>query len=396
MKSTYWLAPAFLAFALSCSSDPEGPVSKKFLEDGTYGVKAGEAHRDTFPVSAGTVSVPLGVGTEALLTIGRVKGIEYRSILLKFNFTLAAEDSGKTISSAVLHLPVQVATPEDLKIPVTVNELLSSFSDADTITAVPPYDLDPIADSLGRTVDTLDIAGLNDFSLDTTVVGEWLSGRRVHNGIAILWAAVPDSASYFEMNARERGTDPPAVVVQFRDSTTATFGATADYSVAVFEHGGLNCIGGVARRIQFGFEEDTLKAHIPERAMINAAFLVLTVRKELGFGATLGEQLLLGYSSLFQYYLYAPGSADTLKADFREGTGVDTGTFEAVASATIKMPLRGYIRDILDGKRENTGLVLQSDKELSRIQRASFASTGADKPYIEIIYSLPADFGGSR
>jgi len=393
MKSKYWLAPAFLAFVLSCSSDPEGPISGKFVDDGTYGVKAGKARRVVFPVNAGTVSVPLGVGTNPLLTLGRVKGIEYRSILLKFNFTLAAEDSGKTISSAVLHLPVQVATPEDLKMPVTVHELLSSFSDADTITAVPPYDLNPIADSLGRTVDTLDIAGINDFSLDTTVVGEWLSGRRVHNGIAILWASAPDSASYFEMNARERGTNPPSVVVQFRDSTSATFAAAADYSVVVFEHGGLNCLGGVARRIQFGFEITGIPA---DSAMINAAFLVLTVQKELGFGATLGEQVLLGYSSLFQYYLYAPVSTDTLSSDFRKGTGVDTGIFEAVASATIKMPLRGYIRDILSGARANTGLVLQSDQELRRIQRASFASTGADKPYLEIIYSLPADFGGSR
>ena len=393
MKSKYWLAPAFLAFVLSCSSDPEGPVSGKFVDDGTYGVKAGEARRDTFPVNAETISVPLGVGTNPLLTLGRVKGIEYRSILLKFNFTLAAEDSGKTISSAVLHLPVQVATPEDLKMPVTVHELLSSFSDADTITAVPPYDLNPIADSLGRTVDTLDIAGINDFSLDTTVVGEWLSGRRVHNGIAILWASAPDSASYFEMNARERGTNPPSVVVQFRDSTSATFAAAADYSVVVFEHGGLNCLGGVARRIQFGFEITGIPA---DSAMISAAFLVLTVQKELGFGATLGEQVLLGYSSFFQYYLYAPVSTDTLSSDFRKGTGVDTGIFEAVASATIKMPLRGYIRDILSGARANTGLVLQSDQELRRIQRASFASTGADKPYLEIIYSLPADFGGSQ
>jgi len=33
---------------------------------------------------------------------------------------------------------------------------------------------------------------------------------------------------------------------------------------------------------------------------------------------------------------------------------------------------------------------------LTRIQRASFVADGAEAPYIEIIYSLPADFGGSR
>ena len=391
MKSTSWLGPVFLALLLSCSSDPEGPVSKRFVDDGTYGVKAGETGRVVIPVTAATISVPLGVGTEPLLMIGRVKGIEYRSILLKFDFTVADEDSGKAISSAVLHLPVQVATPEDLTMPVTLHELLSSFSDEDTIAAMPPYDPDPIADSLGRTIDTLDIAGINEFSLDTTVVGEWLSGRRAHNGIAICWAAVPDSASYFEMNAHERKTNPPSVIVTFRDGTSATFAAAEDYTVALFEQGGLNCVGGIARRIQFSFEI----AGIPERAMLHAAFLVLSVEKESGFGATLGEQLLLGYSPLFRYYLYAPASADTLSADFLKGTGVDTGSFSAVASATLKMPFRGLVRDILDGARANTGVVLQSDKESSRIQRACFASVDDGKPYIEIIYSLPADFGGA-
>ena len=53
--------------------------------------------------------------------------------------------------------------------------------------------------------------------------------------------------------------------------------------------------------------------------------------------------------------------------------------------------------DVLRNARANTGLVLQSNLESTRIQRVSFVSPGgADAPYIEIIYSLPADFGGSR
>ena len=42
MRSKIWIAAASLAFALSCSSDPEGPVSAKFVDDGTYGVGGGE------------------------------------------------------------------------------------------------------------------------------------------------------------------------------------------------------------------------------------------------------------------------------------------------------------------------------------------------------------------
>ena len=62
---------------------------------------------------------------------------------------------------------------------------------------------------------------------------------------------------------------------------------------------------------------------------------------------------------------------------------------------TIPMPLRGFIPDVLNGLRVNRGLVLQSNLEERRIQRVSFASSGEDAPYIEIYYTLPAEFGGT-
>jgi len=391
MKSKHWIIPALLAFVLSCSSDPEGPVSERFLDDGTYGIRSGETHRVVVPVNAVTVSVPLGVGTSPFLNLGRQKGIEYRAILLKFDFTLASGDEAKTVSSAVLHLPVEIVSPENLKMPVTFNELLSGFSDADSITAIPPYDPLPIPDSLGRTVDTLGIES-TDFDIDTTVVNGWISGRHPHNGIVILWAALPDSASSVEVNAHEYGRDPPAVQVNFTDGSSATFGSIDDYTVARFERGGLNAVGGIARRIACSFDP----VGIPGRAVVHASFLVLRVRGDQGLGATVGEQLILGLSSLFNYYLYAPDSADTLSAGFRKGTGVARSLFDPAVSATIKLPIRAYMADVLAGARLNRGLVFQSDHELTRIQRASFAASGADAPYIEIIYSLPADFGGSR
>jgi hypothetical protein len=52
--------------------------------------------------------------------------------------------------------------------------------------------------------------------------------------------------------------------------------------------------------------------------------------------------------------------------------------------------------DVLRNARRNTGLVLQSNLEVFRIQRLSFVSGGVDAPYIEIYYSLPADFGGAQ
>jgi hypothetical protein len=53
------------------------------------------------------------------------------------------------------------------------------------------------------------------------------------------------------------------------------------------------------------------------------------------------------------------------------------------------------VPDVLKGLRANRGLVLQSNLETGRIQRAAFASFGEDAPYLEIYYTLPADFGGA-
>jgi hypothetical protein len=370
--------------------DPEGPVTAKFVDDGTYGVRGDSIRRAVFPLSAVTVSVPQGVGTGRLLLLGRLQGIEYRAILLKFDFTLADADVGKTISSARLHLPIVVATPEDFRLPATYHELLTTFSDTSSIVEVPPYDPAPIVDSLGGTVDTLDIES-TEYGIDTSYVNAWISGTREHRGIAIVWAAVPDTTTSLEFKSIEYGSDPPAVRVTFTDGTSAAFGATDDYSVAVFEEPGLNCVGGIARRIAFTYDP----AGIPERAMVNGAFLVCTIRGDRGFGGATGEQLVIGYTGQFIYYLYAPDSPDTLSDDFLEGTGVDQNAFDPTISRTIKFPLRGYMADVLRNARVNTGLVLQSNLEESRIQRACFVSSGDDAPYIEIFYSLPADFGGS-
>jgi hypothetical protein len=390
LKHLSWIIAAMLAVAPSCSSDPQGPVAEQFIDDGTFGIKGGDIRRVVVPATAVTVSVPQGVGTGRLLLLGRLQGIEYRAVLLKFDFTLAEADAGKTISSARLHLPVVVATPEDFRLPVTYHELLSTFGDTSSIVAVPPYDPTAIPDSLGETIDTLDIAA-TEYGIDTSYVNAWLSGRRQPSGIAIVWAAVPDTTTSLEFKSTEYGSDPPAVRVTFTDGTSAAFGATDDYSVAVFEEPGLNCVGGIARRIAFTYES----AGIPERAMVNGAFLVCKIRGDRGFGGATGEQLVVGYTGQLVYYLYAPDSPDTLSDDFLKGTGVDQNVFDPTISRTIKFPLRGYMADVLRNARVNTGLVLQSNLEASRIQRACFVSSGDDAPYFEIFYSLPADFGGS-
>jgi hypothetical protein len=378
-----------LAALFSCSSDPEGPVSQKFVDGGSLGVKGGGSFKAIIPVEATTVRVPLGVGTRPLLGLGELRGVRFQAVLLRFSLKLSHADSLKTVASAQLHLPVQVASPADFAVKVTFNELAEDFNDADTIAAIPQFNPVPVADSLGATVRDLTVESLN-FSLDTSIVAGWLTRGRPSHGVAVMLAAPPDTSGLIEMNAHERGTDPPALHVQFTDGTDTSFATVADYTVVLFTEGGLNCLGGVAQRIKFTFDLGTL----PARAMVNASFLVLKTRGDQGVGATTGEVLLLGRTQDFSYHLYAPGSPDTLSAAFLTGTGVDLASFDPLASATVRMQLRGYTSDVLRGARTNNGLVLGSDLETSRVQKASFAAGGDDAPHLEVFYTLPAVFKG--
>ncbi|MCK4235560.1 MAG: hypothetical protein KAX38_00475, partial [Candidatus Krumholzibacteria bacterium] len=168
---TICLAAAFTC----CTSDPEGPIAERFLEDGSYGVRAGETIVDTVEVSCSSISVPTGVGGYELLMIGEMKDIRFEAILLKFDFSDSVS-FGRTISSATLNLPVKSAQWEDtipsggdslFSMKVVFHELIDDFDESDSITVVPDYFYDPIGDSLGDPY-TERILSLTsqDFSID--------------------------------------------------------------------------------------------------------------------------------------------------------------------------------------------------------------------------------------
>lgn len=372
-----------------CSSDPEGPVAVTFLEGGTYGIEAGETHRFVTALSGTTVTVPTGIGESSLLRIGELKGVRFDAILIKFDFTANGDISGKTVSGAIMDLPVRIA---DTLLEVTCHELLQEFDEEDTLTVIPPFDPSAITDSIGNTERLLGLE-INDFSIDGTLVSDWLKGEREHYGIAILWEEEHDPTGLVEMHAHELGTDPAVIRVEFTDGTSDTFPSIKDYSIAGFEGDGLNCIGGVASRIFFDFD----LAGLDERAMVHASFIQLAVNGDEGFGVTPGDTTLLSLPVDFYYYLYTPNSSDPLNPEFLEGTGVDNGSFNPALTQTLKLPLRGFIPDVVSGLRDNTGLVLQSDLETVRIQRFLIYGSDADsllRPYLEVIYSLPAEFPG--
>lgn len=384
----------------ACSSDPEGPVSVQFL-DSLYGVIPGDVIRYVEPLDATMFEVPESVGSSPLLTIGRDRGLRFHTILLQFDMTLSAEDAGKEIESASLRLPVRVA-PEGTEIDtvivpysldVSLYELIESFDEDDSLLVYPSHAPAALSDSTGSDVRKLSIEATR-FYLDPGLVDEWLSGVREHLGIAIELVMDPAEPGLIEMNAHELGSDPPVIEVMFTDSTTAAFASINDYSAVEVEEGGLFCIGGIAKRIHFAFDLDG----VDPRAIIHRSNLVLTTIGEEGFGGTTGEATILGLLTDFDYYLYTPDSDDPFDPGFLVGTGVDLGTFDPVESKTIRLPLRGFMPDIIKGDRVNTGVIIQSNLEAGRIQKVAFHTSGADslyRPYIELIYSLPAEFTGT-
>lgn len=372
-----------------CSSQPEGPVTEQFLDSLSYGVKVGDTRVDTFEVNASTIHVPFGIGSSSLLRIGEIQGIVFEAILLSVDLSEASEHAGKQVSRAVLSMPVRIA---DTTLYVYCHELLQAFEDEDTISAVPPFDPVAIPDSLGEAVRVLSLDE-QEFSFDTSLARQWFTGGRERLNLAIVWHDERNPKGFIEMHALEYGSEQVLFRVDFTDGTADTFLVAADYSVASFESEGLDCVGGVATRIHFTFSLDDLD----ERAMIHSSSLVLTVKGNVGLGVSPGESIILFLGSDFYYYLYTPGSSNPANPDFLGGIEVDNGKIDPAETRILKMPLRGFTADVAQGIRANTGLVLQSDLETVRVQRASFYEADNDtivRPYIEVIYSLPADFVG--
>ncbi len=384
---------AMAAVFSCCSSDPEGPVASVFIEDGSYPSDAGETVRYVNTLNNVTaVDVPVGIGKSSLLRLGETEGIRFESILMRFDFDSIGNYADLTVDSVYLDLPVTIVQDTLFHLKVTFNELLEDFSDEDTITAIPSFDPDPVLGANGETVRDINIERVR-FSIDEAMVQGWIDGGIPWQyGIAVNWAEEPDSSGLIEMYSENYGSDPPVLKVIFTDESSAVFPVVEDYVVTSFSGDGLDCVGGVAMRLLFEFGLEDL----PEDAMIQYSALVLHTDGGKGLGAT-GGDILLGLTSDFIFYLYTPDSPDIYDPGFLEGTGVAANLFLATMSAEVRIPLVGFTLDLHAGKRENTGLVLQSNQENSRFQRASFYDMAAGdslRPYIEVVYTLPADFSG--
>lgn len=387
-------AVAVLALSAGCGTDAEGPVTRPFHESGWYSPQAGDTERyiDTLR-SVSMLEIPYGIGESSTLKIGEIKGVRYTTLLMQFNYDSLANFDGMIVDSVVLDLPVIIVQDTLFHLGVTFNELLEDFSEFDTITSPPAYNPDPILGANGETVRDINFER-TEFSIDKTIVQGWVDGTvdPWPHGISINWAYVPDTLGLIEMYAQNYGTNPPLLKVIFEGGDEVFLPDISDYAITEDRITALAAAGGTARRIYFEFDLDG----VPELATLNYSALVFHTEGSSGFGATFGE-MLLGASTDFPYYVYSPASSDPGDPGILEGTGVSRNLMPVTIDTRIIISLDQYTIDILNGTRANTGLVLQSDLELSRVQILAIYDTAAGdslRPYIEVIYTMPTDFGG--
>lgn len=389
-------AIAVLAMLAGCGTDAEGPVTRPFHETGWYSPRAGDSERyvDTLR-NVSMIEIPWGVGHSSILKLGEIKGVLYSTLLMQFNYDSLVNYESMTVDSVILDLPVFTVQDTLFHLGVTFNELLEDFSEDDTITSPPACNPDPIQGAMGETVRDISFER-TEFSIDETIVQEWVDGTSDTwlYGISINWAYVPDTLGLIEMYAQDYGTNPPVLRVLFDGGTEVLLPVVSDYAITEDHIAALAAAGGTARRLHFEFELDG----VPELASVNYSALIFHTDGSSGLGATYGE-MLIGASTDYAYYLYSPDSSDPDDPGILEGTGVSRNLLPVTIDAKIKVPLGQYTIDVLSGTRANTGLVLQSDLEASRVQIMAIYDTAAGdslRPYIEIIYTMPTDFGGKR
>lgn len=393
-------AVTLIILVSGCGSDPEGPVTQKFIDEGTYLPGGGETFCKIITMDNVTSNaIPTDVGGQSsLLKLGRNRSLQFNRLFLDFDSdsldTLVSRNQGRIVESAVLYLPL-ISSP-DCELRFGIYPLTGPFTEDDSLTGdnAPGNETVPVADQNGSTEDRiLTTGGESEFGIDPDVIQGWIdqSSQPWEHGVALVVEEQPDSMGFFEFYSINYKENPISLRIYFNDSTGDTIAVDKDYSIPSYNPDGeLAVVGGAATRLHFIFDLESLS----DSAMVHYSALVLEVEGDRGFGISTGEFRFLGLDEKFYSYLYAPDSDNPLDDGFWEGTGVDRKDFYATRSGKVEFPLRGYTNDVLYGSRENMGLVLQSDLEIVRFQKVSFYSGPVDslRPYIKVIYSLPAEF----
>ena len=384
-------AAAVLALTGGCGTDAEGPVTRPFHESGWYSPQAGETERYVEMLrDVSMIEVPWGIGESSILKLGEIKGVRYTTLLMQFSYDSLVNFEGMTVDSVILDLPVIIVQDTLFHLGVTFNELLEDFSESSTITSPPMYDPDPIRGANGETIRDISIER-TEFSIERTIVQGWVDGTADpwQHGISINWAYEPDTLGLIEMYAQDYGSNPPVLRVIFEGGDEVLLPDISDYAITEDRITVLATAGGTARRLFFEFDLDG----VPEHAMLHYSALVFNTDGSEGLGATYAE-MLIGLSTDFQYELLSPAS--DVGSDTTDVL-ISRNLLPVTIDAKIKIPLGLTMVEILNGTRVNTGFLLQSSLETKRVQILAIFDTAAGdslRPYLEIVYTMPTDFGG--
>ena len=365
------LVAAAIAVALSCSSDPDGPVGSDL---DLLGSEPGEVFQDTIAVFADTVfQYNSMIATGTGLDFGRTSGYT-RAIIVNISYTGAAQYAGLTVAGADLRL---LASDITGSFPARFYRLREGYAEGDSLPMLDTLAVirDPESGSIERSLQTFPA----EYPLPPELVQGWIRGDTVRTAIAVIYTDdVNDRIATFK--SRENAEDKPQIRVNFVGGISHTFYASAD---AIFVRptattSNLIISDGYVRRVPFRVRLDELA----EESAVHTA----RVRFHIVPGSVLGTST--------NAIIYVPNSPDPASEDFLIGQRVtNVAIFDG--DETVEFPLTNSIFLTLQGSIEDNGFVMRFENENTEVRQVEFYGTSAPdtlRPRVFITSSTPATY----
>ncbi len=365
------LLAAVLAVALSCSSDPDGPVGSDM---DLLGSRPGEVFQDTIAVHADTVFNYYSlIATNPTLQFG-LSATHERAIILNFSFTGTATDVGRVVQSAEIRLVAKDITGS---FPARFYRLRKPYAEGDSIPVLDT--LAVIVDPETGSADRLLQSFPPTYKLPPELVQEWVRDEKTRTAIAIVYTDAGNEriASF---NSRQASQDIPRLQIVYTDNVERSLPANADAEFVrpLAQTSNLVVSDGFVRRTYFRVRLDELA----DQSAVHTARAVF----HLVPGSVVGTNTTV--------VMYAPNSDDPASSDFQSGQRVtEAGILEG--DSTVEFKMTNAIFLTLQGTLQDNGFVIRMLYENTEVRQIEFYGSSAPdslRPRMFITSSTPADF----